>query len=197
MDWEALTRFFLSGAFISAVLGYVGKRAVDAFFQARADSHKSELQRIATEHSIRFQKLHSERGEVIKEFYAKLAVLDDLLYSTLRSFQLVGEQPLTEKVSRLAEKFNEVRDYFLPRRVFFSAEVCRLVDEILEVAKGIFFDITTYKVDINHPEYQFNREVLKERHEFWEKARATHQKQFAELKAKLEGEFRALLGIDA
>lgn len=197
MDWDALAKFFLSAAFISGVLVYVGKRAVDGFFQSRTETHKSELQRMATEHSIRFQKLHSERGEVIKDFYAKLALLDDLLNSTLRSFQQVGETPLTAKVSQLAEKFNELREYFLPRRIFFNPAVCQLADEILDVAKGIFFDITTYKVDPTDPEYEFNREVLKERHDFWEKARATHSKQFAELKTKLEGEFRSLLGIGA
>ena len=197
MDWDALAKFFLGSAFISAALAYVGKRAVDAFFQSRTEVHKSELQRIATEHSIRFQKLHSDRGEVIKEFYGKLALLDDHLYSTLCFFQAVGEPPLTEKVSKLATQFNELREYFLPRRIFFSADMCRLVDEILDVAKGIFFDITTYHVDPTHPEYGFNREVLEERHEFWEKARKAHKEQFAELKAKLEKEFRVLLGIDA
>ena len=197
MDWDALAKFFLGSAFISAALAYVGKRVVDAFFQSRTEVHKSELQRIATEHSIRFQKLHSERGEVIKDLYAKLALLDDQLYSTLRAFQLVGEPPLTEKVSKLATQFNELREYYLPRRIFFTVDVCRLVDEILDTAKGIFFDITTYKVDTKDPEYEFNRDVLKERHEFWEKARNTHKNQFAELKVKLEGEFRVLLGIGA
>jgi hypothetical protein len=197
MDWDALFRFLVGSAAISGALAYVGKRAVDAFFRARTEVHKSELQRLTTEHSIRFQKLHSERGEVIKDFYAKLALLDDLLYSTLRSFQVVGEPPLAEKVSRLGAHFNELREYFLPRRIFFTVDVSRLVDEILGVAKGIFFDITTYQVDPLHPEYEFNREVLKERHEFWERARNTHKNQFAELKAKLEAQFRVLLGIDA
>jgi hypothetical protein len=197
MDWEALAKYFLSIASISGVLAYVGKRAVDAYFLSRTETHKSELQRIAIEHSIRFQRLHTERGEVIKDLYAKLASLDDLLHSTLRSFQLVGETPLPEKVSQLSNKFNEFRDYFLPRRIFFDTSVCQLVDDILDVARGIFFDITTYKVDPTDPEYEFNRSVLKERHEFWEKARTAHSNQFAQLKHKLEVEFRALLGIGA
>ena len=197
MDWDALVKFFLGSALLSGALAYVGKRAVDAFFQSRTEVHKSELQRIAIEHSIRFQKLHSERGEVIKDLYAKLALLDDQLYSTLRFFQQTGEPSLTEKVQRLGNLFNDLREYFLPRRIFFTVDVCRLVDEILDVAKGIFFEITTYQVDPKHPENAFNREVLKERHEFWEKARSTHKNQFAELKGKLEGQFRALLGIAA
>ena len=197
MDWVELGKFFFGTAFMSATLAYIGKRAVDAYFQSRTEVHKSELQRIATEHTIRFQKLHAERGEVIKDLYAKLSLLDDHLSSTLRSFQHVGEVPVTQKVSKLGDLFNDLREYYLPRRIFFASDVCRLVDEILDVARGIFFDITTYNIDINDPEVKFNREVMKERHEFWQKARNTHKHQFAELKSKLEEQFRTLLGIDA
>jgi hypothetical protein len=196
LDWDALAKFFLGGAFISGVLAYVGKRAVDAFFNSRTEIHKSELQRITTEHAIRFQKLHSERGEVIKELYAKLAVLDDQLHSTLRFLQIEGEPPLDEKVSKLQNQFNGLREYFSPRRIFFAEDVCRLVEEILDVARNIFLQVTTHRVDPKHPEYQHNRDLLKERHEFWEAARSAYKNQFTELRAKLEVEFRALLGIN-
>ena len=195
MNWEILFEFAIGAAAFSAALAYVGRKAVDAFFSARMEAHKAELQRLGLEHSVRFQKLHAERAEVIKDFYARLSVLDEVLRSTLRSFQQVGEEPLPEKVKRLGEQFNSVRDFFLAKRIFFEPSIVTLIDEILDTARGIFFDITTYNVDPAHPEYKYNREVLRERHEFWEKARTTHTKQFAELKAKLESQFRQILGI--
>ena len=197
MQWQEIIEFLGGAAVFGAVIAYLGKTAVDAYVSGRVETYKSELQRLTAEHSVRFQRLHSERAEVIKELYGKFARLDDALYSTLRSFQLVGEPSLKEKVSKLGDQFNELRDYFLPRRIFFDEPLCKVIESVLEIAKGIFFDITTYEVDPMHEEYKFNREVLRERHEFWEKARATHKEQFAEVKARLEKEFRFILGIVA
>ena len=197
MQWQEIIEFLGGATVFGVVIAYLGKTAIDAYVSGRVETYKSDLQRLTAEHSVRFQRLHAERAEVIKEFYAKFARLDDALYSTLRSFQLVGEPPLKEKVSKLSEQFNELRDYFLPRRIFFDEPLCKVIDSILEMAKGIFFDITTYEVDPAHEEYKFNREVLRERHEFWEKARATHKDQFAAVKAQVEKEFRVILGIEA
>jgi hypothetical protein len=72
-----------------------------------------------------------------------------------------------------------------------------LVDSILDIAKGIFLDITIFDVDPRSPNYQGNREVLRERREYWEKARTAHNKEFAAVRTQLEKEFRALLGIEA
>ena len=197
MNAQEIIEFLGGATAISVTIGYLGQKAIDGYVSGRIEAYKSELQRIASEHSIRFQRLHSERAEVIKEFYAKLAVLDDTLYSTLRGFQAVGDTPLTEKVSRLAEQFNSLRDYFLPRRIFFDEQLCKLIDQTLDIAKGIFYDITTYTVEPTDVEYKYNREVLKERHEFWEKARTSHSQEFVELKTKLESQFREIMGIKA
>ena len=144
---------------------------------------------------MRFQRLHSERAEVIKDFYALLASLDDVLVSTLAPFQVSTDTPLIEKVQLLSKHFNETRDYFVPRRVFFDQTTCLLVDRVLGLARGIFYNITTLEVDPQHPHYKYNSSILIQRHEFWEKARASHEKDFSPLKQNLEDQFRGLLGI--
>jgi hypothetical protein len=197
MAWQEIIEFLGGATAISVTIGYLGRKAIEAFLQGRIESYKKNLERIASEHSIRFQRLHSERAEIIKEFYGKLAVLDDTLYSTLRPFQVVGEPELEEKVKKLSVQFNELREYFLPKRIFFENRLCELIDKILETAKGVFFDITTYPVDIKDTNYKYDRNLLKERHEFWEYAREIHKKEITSLKGKLEDEFRMLLGINA
>lgn len=195
MNWQEIIEFLGGAAVFGGVIAYLGKTAVDAYVSGRVESYKAEIQRVSTEHSVRFQYLHAERATAIRDLYAKIAVLDETLSSALRAFQLAGEPPLKDKISTLATQFNELRDFYLPRRIFFEPRVCELIDSALDTAKGIFFDITTYEVDPSHPQYSFDREILKERHEFWEKARAAHQNQFAEVKAKLERGFREILGI--
>lgn len=85
----------------------------------------------------------------------------------------------------------------MPKRIFFEEKLCVLIDSILDAAKGVFYDIITYPVDTTDLIYKHDRELLKERHEFWDKARNIHKNEIAELKKELEQEFRRILGINA
>jgi hypothetical protein len=197
MDWEAIIKFFGGATAISGLFAYLGKKGIESYLSGKLESHKKNLERIAAEHSIRFQHLHSERATVVKEMYEKLVTLDESLDSTLRRFQAAGEESLEDKVSALSNNFNALRNYYLPKRIFFDEPLCELIDQILESAKGIFYDITTHAVNPEDPSYQYARELLTERHEFWKKARGIHNNEVSDLKKNLENEFRNILGINA
>jgi hypothetical protein len=197
MQWQQLIEFLGGVTAISVTLGFLGKKAIDAFMKGRVESHKKNLEKIAIEHSVRFQSLHSERATIIKDFYSNLSNLDESLHSALRRFQPVGEPDLKEKVNKLADDFNSLRNYFLPNRIFFEKELCSKIDNILEVAKGVFFDITTFPVSPQDASIKHDRETVMERHNFWEKARSIHENEITSLKSELEDEFRTILGINA
>jgi hypothetical protein len=197
MQWQEIVEFLGGATVFGFVIAYLGKTAIDAYVTGRVEAYKGDLQRLTTEHSVRFQSLHSERAEVIKDFYSHLAQLDRALTSTLAPFQSSAEAPLEEKVQALEKYFTGTNEYFLPRRIFFDEATCLLVDKILGLAKGIFFDITTYKIDPTHPSYKDYPSDLLERYQYWQKARTAHESDFTSLKRKLEDEFRKLLGIGA
>lgn len=197
MQWQEIVEFLGGAAVFGAVIAYLGKTGIDAFVSGRIESCKKELERIAAEHAVRFQRLHAERADTIKTFYEKLSQLDEVLSSTLAPFQSVQDTPLVEKVQLMSKHFNETREYFVPRRIFFDEPTCEQVDRVLSVARGIFFDVTAHEIDVHHPQYKYDRRILLERHEFWEKARASHKNDFSPLKANLENQFRSLLGIGA
>ncbi len=187
---------FLGGAAaISVTIGYLGKQAIDAFMQGRLESYKNNLEKIAIEHSVRFQSLHAERAIIIKNFYAKLSNLDESLYSALRRFQSVGETDLEEKVHKLADDFHSLRRYFLPNRIFFEKELCIKIDNILELAKDTFIDMTSFPVNPNDPSIRNDSIAVRERHDFWAEARSIHGNEITSLKSELEDEFRGILGI--
>lgn len=131
MQWQEIIEFLGGAAAIAGTIAFLGKKAIEAYLAGRVEAYKSNLEKIASEHSIRFQRLHSERAEVIKDFYGKLVLLDESLYSALRPFQAVGEPGLKEKVKNIADQFNDLRNYFLPKRIFFEEKVCELIDRIL------------------------------------------------------------------
>ena len=197
MPWQEIIEFLGGATLFAGVLAYLGQKAVDAYVAGRLEEYKGNLQRTTTEHSIRFQRLHTERAEVIKELYRLLDELDTTLASALARFQSVSDKPLPEKVTELGNRYNNLRTYFNPRQIFLKAEHCELVERILEVARGIYFDVSTFEIDTGHALYQADRGRLLERSGFWEKARTTHEKEFKTLKQSLESEFRSLMGIEA
>jgi len=158
-------------------------------------SHKKNLEKIAYEQNTRFQYLHSERAEVIKKLYNLLVDLDGSLHSALRTFQAVGELSLVDKVNIIGDNYNSFREYYLPNKIYFDNDLCQIIEGIIETAKGVFFDITTYEVDTSGLNERYHGSILRERHEFWEKARKIHEYEISSLKVKLEEEFRKILGI--
>ncbi len=197
MPWFELAEFLGGATAISLTLAYLGRKAIEAYLEGRLERHRSDLQRLATEHSVRFQALHADRAQALKEFYSKLVELDDALRSTLRFFQHVSETPLEEKTANLSRLFNELRSCYIPRKIFFEPSICIQIERILEIAQGIFIEITVHPVDPQHVQYKYNPEVLKERHEFWENARGAHKVEFLNVKVALENEFRKILGLGA
>lgn len=195
MQWNQIIESLGGMAVFGAVAAYLGRIGLDAFVSGRIESYKKNLERIAVEHDVRFKRLHTERADIIKCFYEKLSKLDEVLSSALAPFQLAQDAPLVEKVELMAKHFNETRDYFVPRRIFFDEQTCEQVDRVLNLARGIFYDVTVHEIDVQHPNYKYDRGILIERHDFWEKARASHKNDFSPLKKNLEGQFRKILGI--
>ena len=195
--WQEIIEFLGGAAVFGAVIAYLGKTAIDAYISGRVAAFKEELQRLTTEHSVRFQRLHSERAEAIRDFYAKLAQLEATLSSTLAPFQPAGDDALPTKVQAVADQYNEAQAFFLPRRVFFEERTCVLVDQVFAIVRGVFIDITEHEVDTRHPTYMHDPGSLRERREAWQRARSTYEQEFSKLKQSLEDDFRSLLGIGA
>ncbi len=197
MDWEALAKFLTSVTAITAILAFAGKKVIEAFLNAQVGKYKSNLEKISVEHSVRFQQLHSDRAQAIKELYEKIVELDLSLKLVLKAFHLITEDPLEKKITRVADAHNDLYKLYLPKKIFFKKTTCSIIDSIIDNSKDIFIDITTYPVDPRDNEYKYDQSLLKERHEFWEKARNTHGEEITKLKEGLEDEFREMLGINA
>jgi nicotinamide mononucleotide adenylyltransferase len=197
MDWLALLKFLGGAGIISAALIYIAKRVIDTFLDTRIESYKANLEKIAIEHGIRFQQLHTERAQVIKELYEKIVVLDFALGSALKPLQHESEPSLVEKVNALSKAFNDLYFFFPAKRIYFEKKLCSAIDNIIKISRGVFSDITVYPVNINSTECKYDPNVWKGRHEYWQKARSSYEKEILQSKEDLEDSFRELLGIKA
>lgn len=193
-------------AIVVFALAWVLRKAIEAFLNAKLDQHKNELDKAnlefqhkldqtALEHRVRFESLHTERADVIRNCYEKLMALDDHLGSTLSIFQPAGDPPLEEKVRYVGEAFNELRGYFRPHRIYFDEETAKLMEEILKTVFSAYLDLTTYPINLD--DLHGDRNSIKERGGCWDKARGKYNEQVTEMSSRLEKTFRGFLGVDA
>lgn len=162
------------------------------------EAFKSVLQVSAVEHQVRFTKLHDKRAEVIQTLYSKLVALDLAIHSVLKLFHKTGEPSLEEKVREYGRLHNEFNDFYLPNKIFFDAQACKVLDDFLFLSRNTYFDITTYPIDPTSVEYKHGpRELLNERHEYWEKARKVFENDISGLKTQMEIQFRKMLGVES
>jgi len=189
---------FLGGAtLIIGALVYIAKKVVDGFLQSGVATFKANLEKVATENLIKFERLHHERANVVRELYQHLTKLALALSSTLNQGLGAGEKPLPEKVDNLGKLYDKFNGFYQLNKVFFSTDICEKIDNFIKSFWNVYTDITTYKVDIQSAEYKDDRELLKERHDFWEKARKLHENEMSEIRNEIERDFRNLLGVDS
>ena len=69
LDLDAIFKFLGGTAAVTGSFAFLGKIAIESYMAGKLESHKKNLEHIATEHAIRFQQLHTDRAEVIKTLY--------------------------------------------------------------------------------------------------------------------------------
>ena len=157
---------------------------------------KSELGRASQEYLIKFSSLQAERGKIIRDLYNKLMSAQRLMHSILKPFQSVGEPSPHDKIKKFVQSFNESYQFYLDSRIYFPTRICKQIENLAFKLRDAHIDITTYPVDPQDIEYRVSPELLKERREFWEKARTTFDTQAEALFRNIETEFRDLLGVE-
>jgi hypothetical protein len=157
---------------------------------------KNELGRASQEYLIKFSSLHAERGTVIRDLYKKLMTAQRMMHSILKPFQAEGEPSLEDKIKELAKSFNEFYQFYLGSRIYFPLRICKQIEDLALRLRDVHIDITIYPIDPQDIEYKVSPELLKERREFWEKARNTFDTQAEILFRSIETEFRDLLGVE-
>ena len=189
---------FLGGAtLIIGALVYIAKKVVDGFLQSGVATFKANLEKTATEHLIKFKRLHIERADVVRELYQHLTKLDLALISTLRWLQSIEEDPLPKKVANLIKLHNKFNNFYQLNKIFFSTEICAKIDNLAKISQDVCVDITTFPVDPQSDVYKHDRRTLIDRHDCWERARNLHKNEMSEIRNEIERDFRNLLGVDS
>ncbi|MHA4410656.1 hypothetical protein ACX163_05205 [Bacillus cereus] len=214
MDWSWLVEglkwigslgvFTLGTATITGIIGYIFKTVFahmlnkqteqyKVILNKQTEEHKSELQRLTNKHQIIFNKLHEERAVTIKELYSKFVKLEKKMRSLTSLFQGAWENTMEQKSKDALDSYWDFLDFYSVNRIYFSEDICKIIDNIEGEFKNILHNIQVYELDRN--ELDSDIKVRHEQINVWKANWDRVKKEIPDLKNKIEIEFRKLLGV--
>jgi hypothetical protein len=151
--WEVLTHYVLptlgGGVVIVAAIGaflyWLMQKSIDARLAKGLETHKAqlkaqsdvEIERLrsrlniaATEHEVRFSRLHEKRGEVIAETYSLLQELHDRLSKYVAIMELSGDPSREERRAKAEEAYKAFSDYYVKNLIFLPKTTARNLKSI-------------------------------------------------------------------
>ena len=158
------------------------------FFDKDLEKFKSDLEKEAIEYKIRYERLHSERVEVIKEVYKKISNTYNSFRSLMNPWQGVEEPTQEEKGRRATENANELIYYYEQNRIFFSEELAEDVDVLLSVFKSTWNKFNDSRISNS---IRDEKTSTKQWHEAWKQI----EEETPKVKKQLENKFRNVLEI--
>lgn len=179
------------------------KGALNAEYTIASEKLKHELKLIASEHEVRFQKLHEKRADVIAEIHRLIREV----HAKMRHLSLffigdMDEKPKKEVFDKVMEASGNLYNYFyensiyLPEKLWDTTEkfvmsVRREAEKFMRIDQPRLWSIVDAPLD----ETLKLREKWREEHsEAWEKNRKFFDEELPKVKRELEREFRRLMG---
>lgn len=183
-----------TGAVAAALLSmaaWLSKEQISAWLNKDLEHVKADLQRLSTEHSVRFTKLHEKRAEVIAEHYSLLAQTMWAAEDFLAMFESTGEPSKREKSVTAHRQISETYRYFDRHRIYLPTRVCTALDQLLTQIRQ---PVIHFSVFLHWDDSELQDHTARQKIEAWTKGYATLKETIPAARAVLEVEFRVLLG---
>ena len=149
--------------------------------------HKSELDRFAYEHQIRFSSLHQKRADVIEEMYGLLWVTEVSFQELTSRLRSINDPPPDEKVEAYNSHAQAFIKYYQTHRIHLEESVCQKINSFADTLRdGV----------INH-QFWLGGATLASREDNIELFRAVDKsrKLLTEIRLDVERAFRGILGV--
>ena len=200
----------LSGALFWLLHSWISERLKNAIkheYDETLESHKAQLQAQAaveterlrsqlsiqaTEHAVRFQRLHEKRAEVVGQLYSLLTEAYRKASTFASPMEWAGEPGKDEKYREAYESLVAFFQYFDKNRIYLpTADLCDSIDQLIQ---GIRKHITGFSLHLRHKDEGLPAPALEKKYEAWMNAWEYMEKEVADARSKLEAEFRSILG---
>ena len=151
---------------------------------------KARLQIAASERSVQFSHIYSKSAETIAEVYSRLIAFGDAVAAYTSIIEYSTDPPKAERRKVVAEKFQDIQDYYKPRRIYLPRD---LAEKIADFANGLFEISLEFKRGVE--EGGDYRRGSPEGKDTWMEAHKYVHEHSVELIKSLEIEFQRELGI--
>lgn len=207
--WQTILVALGGNAVLLAVLGWLAKSLVTGLQQKDLAQFKAtltaeaettieglrhQLQLVATEHQIRFLKLHETRAEVIAKLYELLVEAHWAAASFVSPMEWVGEPSKKEKYQTAQKATAEFYRFFERKKIYLPADLCNELDSFVRDMRK---KTMGYGVYVMHESEYAPAHVEKEKTEKWHAAWRYFDEQVPGAKEALENELRKILGPSA
>ena len=188
MSFEEIVQNIIFFGIVSGLITWLIRSLFTQYLKRDIQQYKHKL----VEEQIRFSKLHEKRADVIQNLYSRLVDFEGKMASFVNPFQPAGALPIQKKKEDAGKAGDEFVKYSSINKIYFSKELCEIIEDINKQFKRAWIDFTTFTV------YEKSNRVLtsEEKHRNWIKAWDTVSKEIPKLREKLESEFREILGVN-
>lgn len=178
------------------------KNAIKSEYDQKLETHKAELKaesdvaienlksrlRItATEHQVRFSKLHETRAQIIAETYALLRDLYEKVADYVKIFEPAGDRTKEERRRNVISALNALRAYYPQKQIFLpkktAVNIRNIDSELVQAINQFVYGVELSKRD--------------ESTQIWAEVFERVNGKINTAIVELEDEFRELLGEKA
>jgi len=187
MEITEIFKFWGLGGVIAFATVWLIREIFKQILSKDVEKFKNDLELKSIEFKIKYEKLHTERAEVIKEIYKKISKTFQSMHSYVNIAQWSGEPNQEQKAKNAAEMANDLVSYYEENKIFFEEEVDFEIDKLMKEFKEVWLTYSLSKSLKPHSD-----ESMKE----WDKAWKKINEDVPNVKKIIENKFRKIIGIN-
>ena len=206
---SAAASVFLSGLLVWLTKSWISERLKNAIkneYDEKLETHKAQLKAqadieserlrsqlniAATEHQVKFSRLHEKRAEVIAELYGLLVQARWDAASFISPAEFVGEPTKREKYVIAMNAIADFFRFFEKNKIYLPATLCDLIENFVQTMRQKTIGFGVY---VNIDEESMAPQSYKNKHEAWMASWEYFDKEVPVARAALEQELRNILG---
>lgn len=166
----------------------MAKKIGEQLLSRDIEKFKSDLEKESFRFRTKFEKLHGDRAEVIKNLYTKIVDTEENLSSLMSPFQPAGTDPQEVKAKKSADSINDLISYFERNKIFLDEKTEKSISKIVEICRSAWYDFDLVRM--------LKEDQDKTYHKQWNEAWNKFKDQSPKTKHKVIQSFRQILGIE-
>lgn len=184
---ELLTLLGTNAAIVGAV-AWLGREVSKQFFSKDLEKFKLNLEKESLRYRIRYERLHTEKAEVIKELYKMLSRAHDSMSTLTCPGQFGGEPSIEEKAKTAEGAVNGLISYYEENKIFLEECLAKEFDKLVDLLKNAWWEFQTSQ-ELRGSGEPGNAGK-------WYKAWETVSKEgVPDVRKRIEDKFRSIIGI--